>query len=183
MHLLPYNRIRFCGRTRGTGMPSQSESSNFWAKVQTSSSGEVLSWHSLRAHCADVAAVVEALLQHTVLNARLSRLMGRDRLLPGHVVRLCFLGALHDAGKVNHGFQDRLRAGGGRSGGHVQPFVDFVNSSGSVSQDILNALGLAEILSWFGSEDELLTFLLAAFGHHGRPVAPTHGFREELWRP
>ena len=36
------------------------EPTGFWGKLEQVESGEVLAWHPLLAHCADVAAVTEA---------------------------------------------------------------------------------------------------------------------------
>ena len=49
------------------------EPTGFWGKLEQVESGEVLAWHPLLAHCADVAAVTEALLQHTLVRRRLDR--------------------------------------------------------------------------------------------------------------
>jgi hypothetical protein len=52
----------------------------FWAKLRYKnddpSTGEIVAWHPLLAHSADVAAVTEALLQRTILRARLASLIG-----------------------------------------------------------------------------------------------------------
>ena len=82
----------------------------FWAKLKYNnddpSTGEIVEWHPLLAHSADVAAVTEALLRRTILRDRLASLIGWDELSDVHVACLSALAALHDAGKVSHGFQN-----------------------------------------------------------------------------
>ena len=79
-----------------------------WAKSPhrqgTISSG----WLSLVDHSIDVAAVAEVLLHLPTVKWRLGDLAGRP-LSDIDVDRLCFLAGLHDAGKVNRGFQAKLR--------------------------------------------------------------------------
>jgi CRISPR-associated endonuclease/helicase Cas3 len=45
----------------------------------------------------------------------------------------------------------------------------------------LQKFGAVSMLEWFESEDHFFHFLLATFGHHGRPVQPAHGFSSKLW--
>ena len=45
----------------------------FWGKL-ASRDDEVVAWHPLADHCADVAACTEALLTRTLLRRRLARL-------------------------------------------------------------------------------------------------------------
>jgi CRISPR-associated endonuclease/helicase Cas3 len=155
---------------------------DFWAKLQRDDEGRPIHWHPLSAHCADVAAVAEGLLADTVLRSRLGRLLGQTELSETQVGRLCVLTALHDVGKVNHGFQDLALDPATPRVGHVSPLVDFMKADGRAKNEIVEALGLQEMLAWFASQRELVAFLLATFGHHGRPVAPSHRFRPDLWR-
>ncbi|MFW6189817.1 MAG: CRISPR-associated helicase Cas3' [Planctomycetota bacterium] len=157
------------------------EPTAFWAKIDWDESGHVTSWHPLKAHSADVAAVAEALLEKTILGRRFARLLGAERPGTAMPARLCMLTALHDVGKVNHGFQERAR--GGRTAGHVSPLVDFLAWDEEEKTQIVEALGLRRMVGWFGSESELCEFLLATFCHHGRPVRPSAGFQPRLWRP
>ncbi len=152
----------------------------FWAKLEQDDAGETTAWHPLAAHSADVAAVTEALLQRTILRKRLAHLIGWDVLSDVHVARLSALTALHDAGKVNHGFQNRASDAPGPRGGHVSPIVEVLASESAAKY--LTPLGVAPMLAWFSSERDLAHFLLATFGHHGRPVLPKHNFKENLWQ-
>ncbi|MEM8960046.1 MAG: HD domain-containing protein [Acidobacteriota bacterium] len=79
-----------------------------WAKYDKAT-GNV---HLLIHHSADVAACAEALLTRTLLRRRLARLGGQDDLTDGQIARFCVLAALHDMGKANRGFQNRIRRSG-----------------------------------------------------------------------
>lgn len=147
--------------------------SDFWAKLKYKdddpSTGKIVDWHPLLAHSADVAAVTEALLQRTILRDRLASLIGWDTLSDVHVARLSALAALHDAGKVNHGFQNRA-FGENPTSDHVTPMVDVYNASDPMTY--LAPIGIAEMQEWADDLDVLGFLLLATFGHHGEPVTP-----------
>ena len=91
-----------------------------WAKLSTDESG----FHSLVAHGADVAAVMQQLLASPVVSARLTRLAGIDALDPVSSARLVALAAVHDMGKANRGFY--RRAFDERPVGHIKPVVDLL---------------------------------------------------------
>ena len=154
----------------------------FWAKINFDETGTIASWHPLEAHSADVAAVTEALLKHTVLQSRLACLLDQEYLSGVQIARLCVLTALHDIGKVNHGFQERAYSRGAPRIGHVSPLIDFIKWDEQEKADIIAALDLEGMLNWFDSEDDLVAFLLAAFSHHGRPICPSPRFKPELWQ-
>ena len=100
------------------GAPTTSQ---FWGKLEReggSPTGEVIEWHSLVHHCADVAAVTEALLSRTLIGRRLAQTASLDQLTSTMAARLCVLAALHDIGKCCHGFQNKASAATPRSG-HV----------------------------------------------------------------
>ncbi|AWV91331.1 CRISPR-associated helicase/endonuclease Cas3 [Bradymonas sediminis] len=134
------------------------------------------------AHSADVAAMLEALLEHTILGRRLGHLLGQEHLSPAQTARLCVLAALHDVGKVNHGFQARALDKKAPPIGHVAPLINFLRTDDAIQGELVEALGVREIAGWFGGEQEVIAFLLATWGHHGRPVEPQPGFRAHLWR-
>ncbi len=162
-------------------MKGKPAASDFWAKLAYDDAGAVAEWHPLAAHCADVAAVTEALLRRTVLRRRLAQLAGWDDLSSVHVARLAALAALHDAGKVNHSFQDQASDARARSRGHVGPMVELMTVDDP--QKWLGPLGITGLLRWFPSDEELWHFLLATWGHHGRPVVPEGVPRLHLWKP
>jgi CRISPR-associated endonuclease/helicase Cas3 len=150
--------------------------SDFWAKLRyrddDPSTEEIVDWHPLLAHSADVAATAEALLTQTILRARLASLIGWDELSDVHVARLAALAALHDAGKVTQGFQNRA-FGKKPESDHVTPMVNVYNASDPLAYRA--PLGVADLQNWSDDLDVLGHLLLATFGHHGAPVKPgTH---------
>ena len=74
-------------------------SSTLWAKLKRDQMGRIIGWHSLVDHSADVAAVVEALLQPTI-RRRLATAAGRTELDEITRARLSALSFLHDIGKM-----------------------------------------------------------------------------------
>lgn len=171
-----------------TGRPRPDQ---FWAKLKYAaddrSTGDVVAWHPLVAHSADVAAVLELLLSETILGRRLARLAGWDRLHDVHVARLCVLALLHDAGKANHSFQDQW-CSRKRSQGHVGPMVNLLASEHV--QEYLMPLGVFEMLDWFAGQprseakqDLVAAYLLATWGHHGAPVPVETAPNMDIWTP
>jgi len=156
----------------------------FWAKLKYKdddrSTGTIVAWHPLLAHSADVAAVTEALLSRTILGDRLAALAGWDALSDVHVSRLAALAAIHDAGKVNHGFQNRAHDAR-PTRDHLTPVVGLLDALAPL--DYLEPLGVLHMAEWFPprcADEALSHILLATFGHHGVPVPP-EGHDPMLW--
>lgn len=158
----------------------------FWGKLSHEAEGEVAAWHPLVAHCADVAAVCEALLTRTLLGPRLAHLAGRTVLDDATVARLSFFAALHDLGKLNHGFQHKAlpRDANVERRGHVGPALALFNIQGPDRELVAlqNKLPLSAFVEW-GGEETSCRLLFAALGHHGRPgqVEAEH-FERAMWR-
>ncbi len=155
-----------------------------WAKLKRDevpgeSKSRIVGWHPLEHHCADVAAVLEGLLGCETIQRRLARLGGREELDDVDISRLCYLGALHDAGKVNHGFQAKrdpaLRSSWA---GHVQEVIALCfdkRGPNDLFNKAIDALRLLDLLPWFDDDEYLLTtYCCASFAHHGKPV-PVEG--------
>lgn len=158
----------------------------FWGKLEQDDDRQVIEWHPLVAHCADVAAVCEALLTRTLLGPRLAHLAGHAALDDVTVARLCFFAALHDLGKLNHGFQAKalpLDAKVERRG-HVGDALSLFNVNGRDSELVAlqRRLPLSDFVAW-GGEEVSCPLLFAAIGHHGRPgnVGTAH-FERDVWR-
>lgn len=147
----------------------QSQPLDFWAKLVRSDRG--ITWHPLVDHCADVAAVSEALLDRTLLRRRLACLAGLDDLDRIQVERLCVLAALHDAGKFNQGFQNKALDRPPFRAGHLQEILaPLLTLQRYVHRErLLTALAATDLVSWAG-EDGLVELLVATFSHHGRPL-------------
>jgi CRISPR-associated endonuclease/helicase Cas3 len=154
-------------------MDGAPDPNQFWAKLKYKNNdratGEIAEWHPLLAHSADVAAVTEALLQRTILRDRLASLIGWEGLSEVHVARLSALAALHDAGKVTQGFQNRA-FDETPTADHLTPMVGVYTASDPM--EYLGPIGIAEMQDWAADLDVLGHLLLATFGHHGAPVPP-----------
>ncbi len=158
----------------------QGQPTTFWGKLEQDVAERPLQWHPLLDHCADVAACCEALLQRTLLRRRLAALAGAGDLTDVQVARLCLLAALHDAGKVNLGFQRKSDPKTRFVAGHVRPLFALFASGLAEKAAVLSALGTDELLEW-GPEG----LLFASLAHHGQPVAAdAHGSEADpaLWR-
>lgn len=149
-----------------------------WGKLRRSMDGVALERLALVDHCADVAACAEALLRQETTARRLLRLAGTggDALPEAWVARLCAIAFLHDAGKVNAGFQARADAGAARVG-HIDELAGLF-----AREDLRGELGL-DAMQNGGSPEVLWEALCAAFAHHGRPARLEDGVRHApLWR-
>lgn len=120
--------------------------------------------HHLAHHCADVAAVLVALLELPVIRARAEAAIGRA-MRPGEIACLAALAFLHDVGKLATGFQ--VKAWGPRAGitprGHVQcGWLWLLNGEAETA--------LAGNAPLIGRWDDIADWFKVLFAHHGRPV-------------
>lgn len=155
----------------------------FWGKLRQHEDGTVVAWHPLADHCADVAATCEALLERTLLRRRLARLGGLEDLGPVQVSRLAAIAALHDVGKFNVGFQNKaLRPRPSLVAGHVEEACRLFDDAAAADRDrFLGCLPLADLCAW-GEDEAALRLLVAAIGHHGRPLAVSGGHQCTPWQ-
>ena len=138
---------------------------------------EVVAWHPLEHHCADVAAVMEALLQIRNIRHRLARLAGKDDLTAREIARLCVLTALHDLGKANLGFQAKGVPELGTAAGHVGEALALLFRG---SAEYREPLQLSALQHWGDATGELLA---ASVSHHGRPLGENlPPFHHSWWR-
>jgi len=151
----------------------------FWGKLDRNEAGDVVAWHPLPAHCADVAACCEALLERTLLRKRFAKLVGRDDLDPVTIARLAVLAAFHDIGKFNLGFQRKGDPTPRDVAGHVVEVLAILESRSPVYDELVEALP-RELGSW---GESVVECLVASIGHHGRPVRcdPTR-FNPWIWK-
>ncbi len=161
------------------GLPTVDDT---WAKLEQDDDVRVTAWHPLECHLADVAACTWALLTHTILHDRFSVLLDRP-ISAADIARFTYLAAIHDIGKVNRGFQLKAQPGATDTAGHVSPLIDVLDTStpSTARNEIIGALGLADMLPWFASEDELCDWFLTTIAHHGKPVEPMPRFRAAWW--
>lgn len=143
----------------------------YWGKLDRNSQERL----SLLAHCADVAAVFEALCRQPVYRQRLRGAFGR-RPTEGDLARLCCLAALHDIGKVTRGFQNKA-TGTPPLHGHIYPIPGLLTEQ--------HLEHLADCLPWlceWGDGETLRLLLVAAFSHHGTPIPDEPDIRRiGLW--
>ncbi len=150
-----------------------------WAKLARGRSAEELSWHPLVDHGADVAAVLEALLDRDVIRSRLARTGGLTDLSHVQRARLCTLAALHDLGKFNRGFQNKAVEGAKPLAGHVSEVLAmFCHCPEAIR--LASALAIEKMRDWV-EEGDAERLLIAAIAHHGKPLQFGVGLRRELW--
>jgi CRISPR-associated endonuclease/helicase Cas3 len=154
----------------------------FWGKLEKDDEGRVVAWHPLLAHCADVAACAEALLRRTLLRRRFATLAHAEDLTDADIARLCVLAALHDIGKFNLGFQRKGDPSPKETAGHVKEVLSlFFDREYGPARKLLTALPFTDLLNW-SPEGGAVRLLVAAIGHHGKPVAcDGRGLDPRLW--
>lgn len=137
----------------------------FWGKAVLND-GKPVALLPLGAHCLDVAAVFRALTNLRIFRERLEAAAGIG-LMDQQLDRLAVLSLLHDLGKVNLGFQNKIFSNDAPKIGHISPlaglFVHF-------QEQLADALGIETLSNWFDSETTLSSFLVAAWSHHGEPI-------------
>ena len=159
-----------------------------WAKSPKRTGAVGPGWLSLVDHSIDVAAVAEALLNLPTVRARLGALAGRP--LSGiDVARLCFFVGLHDAGKVNHGFQAKLRSEK-PYGGHIGPLWSilgrshFIKAHCALRRDVRRALMAPRWGLWFEDHNAEHEFWAVILAHHGSlsPIDNVAQPEPRLWQ-
>ncbi len=145
----------------------EGEPSDFWGKLENLGKSNA-SWHPLIAHCADVAACCEALLENTLLGQRLATLANQKFLPREWLERLCVLCAWHDIGKFNTWFQNK-GLGYFPTAGHIREIASLFEHEGEAQKRLCQALPLAELEEW-STGNTVFEILLASLSHHGRPV-------------
>ncbi len=152
-----------------------------WAKSVRESETDSSLFLELIDHCIDVAAVAEGLMNVATIRRRLEALAKR-RLNVIDIERTGFFIGLHDAGKVNHGFQAKLHREK-PDAGHIGPIWSIVcdSSTGPLSKGVRKALRRRDWKCWFANEEDEATWWNAVLAHHGS--LPYGGARPDpsLW--
>ncbi|HET8656965.1 MAG TPA: CRISPR-associated helicase Cas3' [Longimicrobiaceae bacterium] len=163
--------------------PSAVPADRFWAKLHPRENPR--EWHPLIAHSADVAAVLEQLVQPSSgIGRRLATILDRDTLTERQRAQLVFFAALHDIGKTSHGFQTKAgRADDGRrwrnlNRGHVQVLLN------SLRHRPLREVLAMQVFPRFSSDSRAASDLFGAIiAHHGRPYVPRSDDKQHvLWQ-
>lgn len=134
----------------------------FWGKYDKRT-GRAL---PLLLHSLDVALVFRFLCEIKGIKRALAETTAQT-LTSGLFDRLAVLAMLHDLGKANLGFQDKIKPGNYRAG-HIRELEPLF------LEPDLNTLFFqslpSNIESWFTGEAIASSYFFAIFSHHGRPV-------------
>ncbi|MGZ8350195.1 MAG: CRISPR-associated helicase Cas3' [Allosphingosinicella sp.] len=164
-----------------------------WGKLLRSDSKLApVIWHPLVDHCADVSAIIEALLRQPLMSRRLCRLGGLKHLDDRMIQRLGAIAFLHDIGKANRGFQNkRLLPPGTRAAhgieiaGNVRELYPLLCDESEVDlrSQLFDTLPVADLCAWV-EDDAVQPLLVAAVSHHGTPWNTQDPHRcRHLWLP
>src|SRR6058998_1808682 len=141
----------------------------FWGKIRIDPQTlQCREWLPLNHHCLDVACVFEALSKLPNMRVRLDNSAG-CKLLDAQIQRLAILALLHDAGKANLGFQEKVFDLKAPRAGHIRELAPLFEDA-SLNEALGRALEIETLAGWFDSPDSLDFFLLAAWSHHGSPI-------------
>lgn len=136
----------------------------FWGKFD-GKTGVAL---PLISHCLDVGMVFYHLCRLQGIRRTLLCSTKQD-LTEGHIARLAVLATLHDVGKANLGFQDKVYDPHAPRAGHIRELLPLLLEE-DLAEAFLQALptGMA---TWFADIPSANSLLFAAFSHHGKPFA------------
>ena len=138
---------------------------------------------------------MNALLQQPAIRRRLARTAGLGDLDSGTTARLSVLGALHDIGKANVGFQAQIWGPQDLVGqrlpcraGHTTDLIPVLTGSDAQTcKWFMEGLGLSEEILCWGNDDgyTACAMLLAALSHHGTPLNAQSAKQPNpaIWRP
>ncbi|HRX71531.1 MAG: CRISPR-associated helicase Cas3' [Candidatus Competibacteraceae bacterium] len=161
-----------------------------WGKARLDPrSGVLLAWHPLPEHCLDVAMTFRALIALPIIRRRLEAAAGRP-LTKSDLDRLAVFAMLHDLGKSNRGFQEKILRPDAPRVGHIREVAPLFFEA-DLSEQLAAAMGVNTLISWFADPDEGEALLIAALSHHGTPLrfdssdrtGPYHAAKTQWWRP
>ena len=159
----------------------------FWAKTKRGDPSKI---HRLEFHLADVAAVMQRILDIPRMRRATAKAGGLAELPDATAARLCVFAALHDIGKANISFQKKAwPPPDRRSASHTKDMMQLLNCEDKTGQEkLLQSLSLLNeaMENWDSqSGDTVCGMMLAAMSHHGKPERLRNGnqSRREHWRP
>ncbi|MBE2294870.1 MAG: CRISPR-associated helicase Cas3' [Phycisphaerales bacterium] len=163
--------------------------STFWGKARLDPAQHIVAWHPLTDHCLDVALTFRALLALPIIRRRLEAAAGRP-LSEVELDRLAVFALLHDLGKSNLGFQNKIFRSSAPRAGHVRELAPLFFEE-DLSECLASVLDVNTLGSWFVHPEECQALLFAALSHHGTPVrfdssertGSYHTAKTQWWRP
>jgi len=166
------------------------ESNDFWGKARLDPSNNVLlAWLPLADHCLDVAVTFRALVALPVIRRRLEAAAGRP-LTETALDRLAVFALLHDVGKPNRGFQEKILSVDAPRAGHIRELAPLF-AEDTLCQRFAAALEVETLAAWFADPNQCEELLIAAISHHGTPVrfdpsertGSYHLAKTQWWQP
>jgi len=125
---------------------------------------------------------MHALLGQPNIAKRLANLLQQSELTTQDREKLVALSALHDFGKINHGFQ-RKPFIKGVPGGHIAPVVTLLNEGPPELKTLLEQGGLDHVLHLLEDQAFGLMPFDAILAHHGSLPPPLVGRQDcSIWR-
>jgi CRISPR-associated endonuclease/helicase Cas3 len=144
----------------------------FWGKADLDrETGKPLQLLPLTVHCVDVAWVFRKLAAISSIRKRLqsacnpANSVGLDDI---QLDRLAILALLHDVGKANLGFQNKIFSAEAPRAGHIRELAPLFADPG-LQAKIADALQIESLFNWFDPPETMDSFLRAAWSHHGTP--------------
>lgn len=125
----------------------------------------------LAAHCLDVGLVFRALCDLRSIRRSLTHGAGAP-LPPQQCDRLAVLAMMHDIGKANLGFQDKVLSASAPRAGHVRELAPLLDSE-SPDQELASRFMAClppEMAEWFEQDGSDYSYFMATFSHHGSPL-------------
>ncbi len=123
-----------------------------------------------------------ALAALPVMRRRLATAAGRA-LDDVDLDRLAVFALLHDLGKPNRGFQDKILRPDAPRAGHVRELAPLFTED-ALCERLAVALEVETLAAWFADPEDCVALLMAAISSHGTPCATnprrTHGTRQLL---
>lgn len=143
---------------------------HFWGKLQHSADNEYSELSlSLVDHCIDVAKVFRTICDLPAIHRSLTGLLPTAKGYGISLDRLAVIALLHDLGKCNLGFQAKRDPSKKNTAGHVRETAPLFLDE-TLAAKAADALGLADMASWFDEQEAGARLLIAAISHHGKPA-------------
>ena len=163
--------------------------SAFWGKAHLDKNGNLIAWLPLHEHCLDVAITFRALLDLPMVRQRLETAAGQS-LTASDLDRLAVFALLHDVGKFNHGFQEKILHSNTYKAGHIRELAPLFFED-ALCERFATVLDIETLLSWFTEPAACEALLIASISHHGTPICfessdrtgNYHKAKTEWWKP